>query len=60
MIKGIIAPGYNISDNCHKYTNDDSTIECYVYTREALLKPIISAHARTDAGVLERRQAEWT
>lgn len=40
MIKGIIAPGYNISDNCHKYTNDDSTIECYVYTREALLKPI--------------------
>lgn len=34
MIKGIIAPGYNISDNCHKYTNDDSTIECYVYTRE--------------------------
>lgn len=45
MIKGIIAPGYNISDNCHKYTNDDSTI---------------SAHARTDAGVLERRQAERT
>ena len=40
MIRGIIAPGYNISDNCHKYTNDDSTIECYVYTREALLKPI--------------------
>ena len=51
MIKGIIAPGYNISDNCHKYTNDDSTIECYVN---------LSPTVQTDAGVLERRQAERT
>ena len=40
MIKGIIAPGYNISDNCHKYTNDDSTIEK-------------SPTVRTDAGILD-------
>lgn len=40
MIYSDIAPGYRAMDNCYKYTDDDSTITCYRYTREALKNKI--------------------
>lgn len=40
MIQQSIAQGYTEMDNCYKYIDPDSTIECYSYTREALKAPI--------------------
>ena len=45
MIYSDIAPGYRAMDNCYKYTDDDSTITCYRYTREALKNKIKTTEA---------------
>ena len=39
-MKQSIVQGYTAIDNCFKYTNSDSTIDCYVFSRQALQKPI--------------------
>ena len=39
-MKQSIVQGYTVLDNCFKYTNSDSTIDCYMFTRQALQNPI--------------------
>lgn len=39
-MKQSIVQGYTALDNCFKYTNSDSTIDCYVFSRETLQNPI--------------------
>lgn len=39
-MKQSIVQGYTALDNCFKYTNSDSTIDCYVFSRDALQNPI--------------------
>lgn len=36
MIKQSLIQGYTALDNCYKYTDSDSTIDCYAFTRDAL------------------------
>lgn len=36
-------PVYAALDNCYKYTDSDSTIDCYAFTRDALSKPLKTA-----------------
>lgn len=35
-----IASGYSVLDNCYKFTDSDSTIDCFMFTREVLSKSI--------------------
>ena len=35
-MKQSVVQGYTVLDNCFKYTNSDSTIDCYMFTRQAL------------------------
>ncbi len=34
MIKQSLIQGYTALDNCYKYTDSDSTIDCYAFTRD--------------------------
>mgnify|MGYP002772243895 FL=1 len=43
MIKQSLIQGYTALDNCYKYTDSDSTIDCYAFTRDALSKPLKTA-----------------
>lgn len=36
MIKQSLIEGYSALDNCYKYTDSDSTIDCYAFMRSAL------------------------
>lgn len=40
MIKQSLIQGYTALDNCYKYNDPDSTIDCYVFTRDALKGPL--------------------
>lgn len=39
-MKQSVVQGYTVLDNCFKYTNSDSTIDCYMFTRQALQNTI--------------------
>lgn len=44
-MKQSIVQGYTAIDNCYKYTNSDSTIDCYIFSRQALQNPIKTTDA---------------